>query len=137
MESFSNIIYHGSIVNGTYVSRPSIVQDDPIVDVSNLTNPQKYCIKMTMKKGTPTHYYTLVDCNETAYHLCRKTPVDCLNLNSRHKRSTTKASLDRVFVPAVKQIYDEAIKKIRQSYSENFKKMDLQKSYPNLFQILW
>ena len=85
MESFtSNLIYHGVKVNGTYVSRPSIIQDDPIVDVSNLTNPQKYCIKMVMKRGTPTHYYTIVDCNEMAYHLCRKTPADyCLNLNSR------------------------------------------------------
>ena len=85
MESFtSNLIYHGVKVNGTYVSRPSIIQDDPIVDVSNLTNPQKYCIKMAVKKGTPTHYYTIVDCNEMAYHLCRKTPADyCLNLNSR------------------------------------------------------
>ena len=132
MESFSDLLFHDHKRN---VSKPSILQDDPIVDVTNLTNPQTFCIKMTMKRGSPTHYYSIVDCNETAHHLCRKMPVDCLNLK-RRKRST-KASLDRVFVPAEKLIYEEAVNQIQKSYSENFKKMNLQKSYPNLFQILW
>ena len=111
MESFSALFF-----NGTGESIPGILQD-PIVDVTNL-NPEKYCIKMTMKSGSPTHYYTIVDCNETAHHLCRKMPVDCLNLNSRRKRST-KASLDRVFVPAEKLIYEKAVTKIQKSYLKN------------------
>ena len=54
------------------------------------------------------------------------------------KRSTQEdASLDRVFVLEKKIKYEAEVQAFRQSFKETFKKIDLAKSFPSLFEILW
>ena len=101
-----------------------------------------------------TYYFTyqsdFVECdgNETAYFLCRKVPNDCSEFKndssttsgtpSRKKRQTFyEASLDKVFVSSEKVKYEQIAKRSQQSATENFKKMNLEKSYKSLFEILW
>ena len=60
----------------------------------------------------------------------------------RKRRSTTgdtliKYSLDKVFVQDEKLKYDLLVKKLKDNFTANFVKMDLIKSYPNLFELLW
>ena len=46
-------------------------------------------------------------------------------------------SLDRVFVPSKKAIYETRKQKLRNANKYNFRNMDLVKSFPYLFEILW
>ena len=46
-------------------------------------------------------------------------------------------TLDSAFVNSKKIIAEETAKKSRTSYNQNFKSMNLQKSYKSLFEILW
>ena len=58
----------------------------------------------------------------------------------RRKRSDTEpveASLDKVFDPAKKLKYENIAKAAKVANEENFKKMNLEKSYKSLFEILW
>ena len=96
--------------------------------------------------------YTIVDCNtdSEAYYLCRKSPLDCSGINGtatgsgsgyRRKRSAGETekepSLDKVFNLPKKKKYDDIAFKSQETYKENFKKMNLEKSYESLFEILW
>ena len=55
-----------------------------------------------------------------------------------HKENKSiKYSLDKVFVKDEKQKYELLVKQLRHTYTANFLKMDLIKSYPNLFELLW
>ena len=46
-------------------------------------------------------------------------------------------SLDRVFVPSKKAIYEAKKQMLRATNKFNFRIMDLVKSFPYLFEILW
>ena len=46
-------------------------------------------------------------------------------------------SLDRVFVPWKKAIYEARKQLLRASIKSNFNKLDLIASFPHLFEILW
>ena len=46
-------------------------------------------------------------------------------------------SLDRIFVKDEKQKFELLVKQQKDAYTANFLKMDLVKSYPNLFELLW
>ena len=46
-------------------------------------------------------------------------------------------SLDRVFVPWKKAIYEARKQLLRASVKSNFNKLDLIASFPHLFEILW
>ena len=46
-------------------------------------------------------------------------------------------SLDRVFVPSKKAIYEARKQMLRSANKFNFKNMDLVKSFPYLFEVLW
>ena len=102
--------------------------------------------------STYTFYFEVdfVKCDgeDQAYFLCRKVPNDCSELGGtgggtqaagRKKRQVAEeeASLDKVFVKEQKQKYEKIAKRSQQSASENFKKMNLEKSYKSLFEILW
>ena len=97
--------------------------------------------------------YTLVDCETSpieAERICFRFPNSCSNETltgptgptgpaGRKKRQAQEeeGSLDIVFLPS-KQVERENIaKQARASYATNFRKMNLQKSYPSLFEILW
>ena len=105
---------------------------------------------------TTTESYTnykfvpkVVDCdgNHEAYFICWKKPMDCSAIDGsapgaagRRKRSDTEpveASLDKVFDPAKKLKYENIAKAAKVANEENFKKMNLEKSYKSLFEILW
>ena len=100
--------------------------------------------------GTYARYsYGLVDCDgdHEAYRLCIREPKDCSsgspsNVGKRKKRELNQQkepSLDWIFKDERKsklKLKNEA-QKAERIYKENFKKMDLQKSYPALFEILW
>ena len=100
--------------------------------------------------GTYARYsYGLVDCDgdHEAYRLCIREPKDCSsgspsNVGKRKKRELNQQkepSLDWIFKDERKsklKLKNEA-QKAERNYKKNFKKMDLQKSYPALFEILW
>ena len=46
-------------------------------------------------------------------------------------------SLDRVFVPSKKAIYEAWKQYLRATTKFNFKNLDLKESFPHLFEILW
>ena len=48
-----------------------------------------------------------------------------------------KYSLDKVFEKEEKTKFELLVKQIKANYTANFQKMDLVKSYPNLFELLW
>ena len=98
----------------------------------------------------PQFSYDLVDCDgpAEAYRLCIREPQDCSvgkpndGIGNRKKREANQdkvASLDWIFKnqkTAKSNLKIEA-NKAKGTYQESFKKMDLQKSYPSLFEILW
>ena len=62
----------------------------------------------------------------------------------KHNGESTKVgteqvepSLDRVFVPWKKAIYEARKQLLRASVKSNFNKLDLIASFPHLFEILW
>ena len=87
----------------------------------------------------------MVDCNgpTEAYRLCFREPKNCTaeaiidTQGTRRKRQTNGGSLDDVFSPSKKIERETKAKEARAAYSNNFKKMNLQKSYTSLFEILW
>ena len=128
----------------------------------NILDPHKdYCITFFLAMSTNESWNDykffpkVVDCdgkdNHEAYFLCQKKPVDCSaidgygndtenNAGRRRKRSDTEpveASLDKVFDPAKKLKYENIAKDAKVAYEEDFKKMNLEKSYKSLFEILW
>ena len=96
----------------------------------------------------PQFSYDLVDCDgpAEAYRLCIREPKDCSagkpynGIGNRKKREAANvASLDWIFKDqktAKSNLKIEA-NKAKGTYKESFKKMDLKKSYPALFEILW
>ena len=48
-----------------------------------------------------------------------------------------KYSLDKVFEKEEKTKFELLVKQIKANFTTNFQKMDLVKSYPNLFELLW
>ena len=77
-------------------------------------------------------------------HSRRKRDTDSL-LNDKEDGKDTgvvefmklEPSLDRVFVPSKKAIYEARKQMLRNANKFNFKNMDLVKSFPYLFEILW
>ena len=71
----------------------------------------------------------------------------CFAFLARRKRTTTdggdekdtaiKYSLDKVFEKEEKTKFELLVKQIKANFTTNFQKMDLVKSYPNLFELLW
>ena len=111
-----------------------------------------FCPRFKINATYPSYYevdFVKCDGEAQAHFLCRKVPNDCSELSSgtgggtqaagRKKRQAAleEASLDKVFVKEKKQKYDKIAKRSQQSASENFKKMNLEKSYKSLFEILW
>ena len=103
---------------------------------------------------------SIVDCDEgNSTFLCWKKPIQCSHdvVNKRRKRNADsfienekvvvnddeiilpeeEPSLDRVFVPLKRAIYEAKKQMIRATNKYNFRNMDLKKSYPYLFEILW
>ena len=48
-----------------------------------------------------------------------------------------KYSLDKVFEKEEKTKFELLVKEIKANFTKNFQKMDLVKSYPYLFELLW
>ena len=73
----------------------------------------------------------------------RKRDTDSL-LNDKKNGSKTQIvkdevepSLDRVFVPSKKAIFEARKQMLRITNKFNFRNMDLVKSFPYLFEVLW
>ena len=99
---------------------------------------------------TPQFSYDLVDCDgpDEAYRLCIREPRDCSavkpydGISNKKKREANQdkvASLDWIFKDQKrsKSSLKMEANKAKGTYRESFKKMDLEKSYPALFEILW
>ena len=132
--------YYGKMYSGNTLS---------YVNMTGIDNT--YCPRFRIN-STYTFYFEVdfvkCDGDDQAHFLCRKVPNDCSELSGtgggtqaagRKKRQAAleEASLDKVFVKEKKQKYDKIAKRSQQSASENFKKMNLEKSYKSLFEILW
>ena len=114
-------------------------------DVDNHRNNPKRCyfhsIKPTLKMlmsdqcvwGTPI---CVISGPTTCTSRRRKRSVTDKDVNDEGKDSV-KYSLDRVFVQEEKIKHNLLVKQIKANYTSNFMKMDLYKSYPNLFELLW
>ena len=128
----------------------SYIESSEYVNISMLNS--SYCTRFSLNMTSYyfAYYADFVKCdgNETAYFLCRKVPHDCSEFKNgssatpgtgmRKKRQIyNEASLDKVFVPSEKLKYEQIAKRSQQSATENFKKMNLEKSYKSLFEILW
>ena len=59
------------------------------------------------------------------------------NKTKNDKTEEFEASLDRVFVPSKKAIYEARKQYLRAINKFNFKNLDLKKSFPHLFELLW
>ena len=57
--------------------------------------------------------------------------------STKVRTEEVEPSLDRVFVPWKKAIYEARKQLLRASVKSNFNKLDLITSYPHLFEILW
>ena len=129
--------------------------------------PKKLCFKMTKKTqqtGAQPEYFkidtnSIMDCEEAnSTFLCWKEQNQCSHefVNKRRKRNANsfieneevvnenqmilpeeEPTLDRVFVPSKRAIYEAKKQMIRATNKYNFRNMDLKKSYPYLFEILW
>ena len=99
---------------------------------------------------TPQFSYDLVDCDgpAEAYRICIREPKDCSagkpydGIGNRKKREANQdkvATLDWIFKnqKRAKSSLKIEANKAKGTYRESFKKMDLEKSYPALFEILW
>ena len=73
----------------------------------------------------------------------RKREADIFGVENKKKKTKNKKteefepSLDRVFVPSKKAIYEARKQYLRAINKFNFKNLDLKKSFPHLFEILW
>ena len=140
--------------DGSELGPPGIFKfEDTGVNFTNLDPKTDYCIAMAYDSYLYYYNYTIVECNtdDEAYYLCRKSPLDCSTLTgsgsgtgsgaARRKRlageTEKEPSLDKVFNLPKKKKYDDIAIKSQETYKENFKKMNLEKSYENLFEILW
>ncbi len=90
--------------------------------------------------------YFLVDCDDVsqmASTLCVKYPVNCSEVANGNytggltKRAIKESNLDDVFVKTKRIKRENEAQKARAAFAANFRKMDLKKSYPSLFEILW
>ena len=121
--------------------------------------------KRTQQTAAQPDYFeidtkSIVDCDKgNSTFLCWKKPNQCSHdvVNKRRKRNADsfienekvvvnddeiilpeeEPSLDRVFVPLKRAIYEAKKQMIRATNKYNFRNMDLKKSYPYLFEILW
>ena len=119
------------------------------VNITELDPDKTYCaIAWLTEASGPGFFYDLVDCDGSteAYRICFRQPVNCsasdqTQTNGRRKRQNdqTEASLDNIFknkkTSGLK--LESNANQAKAAYKESFKKMNLDKSYPSLFEILW
>ena len=63
--------------------------------------------------------------------------ADEVKYKKEGKNDEFEPSLDRVFVPSKKAIYEARKQLLRATNKFNFKNLDLKRSFPYLFEILW
>ena len=119
------------------------------VNISSLDPDKEYCaIAWLTAASIPDFSYDLVDCDGSteAYRICFRQPVNCSasdqTLQSGRKKrenDPSEASLDNIFknkkTSGLK--LESNANQAKAAYKESFKKMNLDKSYPSLFEILW
>ena len=123
------------------------------VDISSLDQDKTYCAIAWLTgpltaAPVPEFSYDLVDCDGSteAYRICFRQPVNCSaseeTLPAGRKRRETdqsEATLDNIFknkrTSGLKLESDA--NQAKAAFKESFKKMNLDKSYPSLFEILW
>ena len=119
------------------------------VNITELDPDKTYCaIAWLTEASGPDFFYDLVDCDGSteAYRICFRQPVNCsasdeTRTGGRKRRETdqTEASLDSIFrnkkTSGLK--LESSANQAKAAYKESFKKMNLDKSYPSLFEILW
>ena len=154
------LLNHESSI-GEITQNPTIdftfLPKNPCIKMSKIDDPA----------SGPRVTYKVIDCeSETSSFICVKKPQDCSGFSKSgggtyfndqdflddficifcfihnhlgiDKRSTQEVgSLDRVFVLEKKIKYEAEVQAFRQSFKETFKKIDLVKSFPSLFEILW
>jgi hypothetical protein len=147
---YDGYVYNGEVysVNGERMDDLYQFTEAPqSINVTGIDPEGKqYCINggINLDESTPLRY-KVVECDDInpAYYLCYQTPVNCSELEPavqgvrKKRQSYEDASLDAVFVHSKKVQMDLIAKRARATYSENFKKMNLQKSFGSLFEILW
>ena len=119
------------------------------VNISSLDPDKTYCaIAWLTAASIPDFFYDLVDCygSTEAYRICFRQPVNCSASEQtqpagRKRRATdpTEATLDNIFKNKRTSGFklESNANQAKAAYKESFKKMDLDKSYPSLFEILW
>jgi hypothetical protein len=149
----TNFWYAGYVYNDNIYSASGEKIDDlsymtataQSLNVTGLdTKNKQYCIKAKASNNEVHYNYTVVDCddNNPAFYLCYREPVNCsaddgLPAARRKRALVGDATLDAVFVHSKKMENNVLAERARSTYSENFKKMNLQKSFGSLFEILW
>ena len=145
-------VEYGEIFSTTPVSYEPMNQ---IVEFSTATHPNvteldpfaNWCVKAWALPTFTKFNYTVVRCDDpdekSVYNLCFRAPMFCNSTSEtpapRKKRqgSAVSVSLDSVFIPARRQELDQNAARSRASFLENFRRMNLEKSYKSLFEILW
>ena len=119
------------------------------VNITALDPAKTYCAIAWLTEASGSDYfYDLVDCDGSteAYRICFRQPVNCsasdqTQTNGRKRRETdqTEASLDNIFKNKKSSglKLESSANQAKAAYKEDFKKMNLDKSYPSLFEILW
>ena len=67
----------------------------------------------------------------------KKEKDSCESITDIKGEDKTEKSLDKVFVEAKKIRHMCQVKQAKKKQIESFKKIDLVKSYPNFFEVLW
>ena len=66
-----------------------------------------------------------------------KEKYSCESITDVKEEDKSEKSLDKVFVEAKKIRHICHVKQAKKKQIESFKKIDLVKSYPNFFEVLW
>ena len=117
----------------------SVVTNGPF-DITSWDATKCCCVVIAAVQETQEFRYELTDCDTSKYRrICWRAEHDCSW--GRRKRqvdeSEAEGTLDTVFLESKKIEREKKAKEAQEAYAHNFKKMNLEKSYSSLFEIMW
>ena len=143
---FGNCINQGSVdvyLDGTKISSASLLKKSVIVefDFKDGSTLELLDVGVSIIQFNSFEY----ECQVGSIRSKRQADSFEVSDEVEDKKNKTKIdktkefepSLDRVFVPSKKAIYEARKQYLRAINKFNFKNLDLKKSFPYLFEILW
>ena len=148
VENGTLITSNGDQVDTLYEFNAFIVNNGTF-DPASLDSTKTYCVAARAVGLTKEFEYELTDCDTTKYRrICFRHAYNCsypvpgtTGWPGRRKRQVegndAEGTLDTVFLETKKNEREKQAKEAQEAYASNFRKMNLQKSYSSLFEIMW